>query len=48
MQIFADFAKIIPERLAGWAPVLGFAALTLGPFGLAKVAPLWWHPMVAP
>ncbi len=32
------------SSLAGWAAVLGFAALTLGPFGLATHPPNWTHP----
>ncbi len=31
----ASSPNLSDSSLAGWAPVLGFAALTLGPFGLA-------------
>ncbi len=35
--------NLFESSLAGWAPVLGFAAPTLGPFGLAT-RPLRAHP----
>ncbi len=39
----ASSPNLFESSLAGWAPVLGFAAFTLGPFGLATRA-LGAHP----
>ncbi len=49
----ASSPNLSESSLAGWAPVLGFAALTLGPFGLATQAlrahpPNWIQPNLAP
>ncbi len=34
-DLAASSPNLSESSLAGWAPVLGFVALTLGPFGLA-------------
>ncbi|MCP3664101.1 MAG: hypothetical protein GY696_16695, partial [Gammaproteobacteria bacterium] len=49
----ASSPNLSESCLAGWAPVLGFAVLTLGPFGLAMRAlrahpPNWIQTYLAP